>query len=73
MQVLSNMPAAYALDIHDGLRRTGFPPTPPMSAYLLAIAAGHIVGVTKQVCGKTGKVQVVGSRLTCRARLVGLL
>ena len=49
--MLSNMPAMYALDIHDGLRRTGFQPTPPMSTYLLAIAAGHMVGVSGQVCG----------------------
>jgi aminopeptidase N len=49
--VLSNMPATLALDIHDGLRRTGFQPTPPMSTYLLAIAAGHMVGVSGQVRG----------------------
>ena len=48
--VLSNMPAAYSLNIDNGLRRTGFPPTPAMSTYLLAIAAGHMVGTSTQVC-----------------------
>ncbi len=47
--VLSNMPAAYSLNIDNGLRRTGFPPTPAMSTYLLAIAAGRMVGTSTQV------------------------
>ena len=52
VSVLSNMPAAYSLDIDNGLRRTGFPPTPAMSTYLLAIAAGHMVGTSAQACSK---------------------
>ena len=47
--MLGNMPATYALDLDDGLRRTGFQTTPPMSTYLLAVAAGHMVGVSGRV------------------------
>ena len=69
VSVLSNMPAAYSLNIDNGLRRTGFPPTPAMSTYLLAIAAGHVVGVNKQVglCSSSARVRVQLRASRCRA------
>ena len=58
--VVSNMPAATTTTLPDGRVRTHFPPTPPMSSYLLFFGVGDFERATA-MAGKT-EVGVVARR-----------